>query len=72
MAKFPFKLFFSFLIITLIPCSQAFSDTDTEALWDAHLTREPYIYTVPWVDKPALIDGVWVKKALRKVKIEGH
>ena len=66
MAKFPFRLFFSFLIIILIPCSQAFSGTGTEAPWDGLLKREPYIYTVPRVDKETAADGVWVKKALRE------
>ena len=63
-----------FILFTILPafmlvCSSwtsVFSDNNSESKWDELLKREPFIYTVPKINKKTSIDGVYVKKALKE------
>jgi len=67
------KLMIYFFLVTLIfvstNCTNAFSSPETEKKWDELLSRDSFIYTVPRIKKTTLIDGIYVKKVLKKGEI---
>ena len=71
MFKFRLTLYLFLIPIAIISsnCMSAYSDSAAENKWDDLLLRKPFIYTVPRIDKTTAIDGVYVKKAVRKGEI---
>ena len=63
-----FKIFttLSAFILLCLSWTSVFSDSNSEFKWDELLKREPFIYTVPKINKKTSIDGVYVKKALKE------
>jgi len=56
----------SAFILVCLNWISVFSDNNSEFRWDELLKREPFIYTVPKINKKASIDGVYVKKSLKE------
>lgn len=55
-----------FLLMGIIHPAMILADNGAELRWDELNQRDPYIYTVPRIDKATVIDGIYVKKALRE------
>ncbi len=64
-----FYLVFMTLIFMSVNPRPAFSNDVIEKKWDELLKRDAFIYTVPRVNKPTPIDGVYIKTALKKGQI---
>ena len=62
---FIFTILSSFMIVCF-SWINVFSDSNSENKWDDLLKREPFIYTVPKINKKTSIDGVYVKKSLKE------
>ena len=56
----------SAFILVCLNWISVFSDNNSEFRWDELLKHEPFIYTVPKINKKASIDGVYVKKSLKE------
>jgi len=68
-SKLIIYLFLATLIFVSTNCTNAFSSPETEKKWDELLNRDSFIYTVPRTKKTTIIDGIYVKKALKKGEI---
>ncbi len=66
MRRLGLQLVVVFLLMGNIHPVAALQDKVAELRWDELNGRDPYIYTVPRVDKATVIDGVYIKKALRE------
>ncbi len=65
-SKICFYLFFVAIIFLCANTKPAFSNDSTEKKWNELLKRNAFIYTVPRVNKPTYIDGIYIKTALKK------